>query len=86
MGAKSMDPVSVKDPGAEMSPIFSVIEVREVVSPFSISYNCAAITAICPSDTVSTMQFPRRECVQYLLLREPSASSMGSILHPRYVC
>jgi succinate dehydrogenase/fumarate reductase-like Fe-S protein len=86
MGAKSMDSVSVTDRGWEMSPIFSVIELRrEIVSPFSFSYNCAAMTAICPSDTVSTMQFPRRECVQCLLLREPCPSPMGSILHPQYV-
>jgi hypothetical protein len=38
MGAKSRGPVSVTDPGAKMSPIFSVTEVRrEVVSPFSVS-------------------------------------------------
>lgn len=49
-GAKSNGPVSVTEPGAEMAPIFSTTDVRrEVVSPVSESWNCAAMTAMAPS-------------------------------------
>lgn len=61
-GAKSRGPVSVTEPGAEMSPIFSVTAVRrEVVSPFPVSWNCAAMTAICPSRAVSILQVDRKD-------------------------
>ena len=49
-GAKSRAPVSVTVPGVEILPMFSMTEVRRgVVSPVSVIWNWAAMTAIFPS-------------------------------------